>query len=221
MISLYKIIIIFHIKKKDHILLSISYLCAVSATLLPARELPHYFILLLPFIILSLSAIEPIFADKRHLFILVATAIFVYLGIHTYRHYLSKTPEEISIQKYQANWFPGDRLIGRKLKELGFTNMSAYTDRSHTGILFYSGNRPAMKYLTTWNVSMGIVTPAAYYALLQEGRPKLCIINDQNILREFTGTWIDDNYRLFLIIGNTNIFVRKCTKGNQVFENSL
>ncbi len=179
-------------------------LAAIVAIALPRENFPHYYILLIPFVILGLG----LFCYRVNKVVsLVILVFFVcFYSFFMYKNYLIKHPNEISFIKYDKNnYVVRDRFIGSELLDRKLTGMSAFVDGSHPGIYFYSQNKPAIKYFAHWHdESMGVATWESVFLELQKNPPDLCVLF--NSMSPDFKTWIEQYYVRQESIEGANVF---------------
>jgi hypothetical protein len=190
-------------------------IAAIVAVNLPGRDLPHYYILFLPFIILGLGSIMEIVSRPwaRAAFLSLAAILLV---VPTYTQYVSRDPRLISKDKYDAyevNWFLRDRYIGDMMRKVGFTGASAYVAGDHPGILFYSRNKPATRFFVSWMYSApALTTPEVTYEQLKAHPPQYCVIPDSR--PPLFASWMLKNYRWVKTIDNC--LIMKIIPGHEI-----
>ncbi len=177
------------------------------AIAIPGSNMPHYYILLLPFTVIGISIFCKVIDDPWRTLTLIAFCAYL-LG-YTYQYYLRIHPNEISYSKYgNNNWFVRDRFIGKELAAKGITGEEIYIDGTHPGIYFYSGNSPATRYFVAWNyVSMDVTSWGAVFDELKTAAPKWCVL--LNPAHGEFEAWIHENYELHEEIAGGKIFIRR------------
>lgn len=148
---------------------------ALLAIALPGGNIPHYYILALPFLLLGCRHLLALLPRPAWLAPALGLALGLYLGQLTWRQYLALRPEEISLRKYTVNWFLHDRAIGRQMVARGLTGGRLWCDGSHPGIYFYSGNLPGTKHFVNWTVGLGVSTAARNFQELVAARPEYIV----------------------------------------------
>ncbi len=186
------------------LILSYFLLATIFAIALPGSNLPYYYILLIPCVILGLGLFCDSINKKVSLVILVFFVSFYSFFI--YKNYLTKHPNEISYTKYnQDNWFVRDRFIGSELLNRKLTGMRAFVDGNHPSVYFYSQNKPAIKYFVDWHYKMmGVTTWKDVFLELQKNPPELCVLF--NSMSPNFNTWIEQNYIWQESIEGANVF---------------
>ena len=194
--------------RRGHGWLEIGALVAcLTAIGIPGGEHIHYYILLLPFMVLGAArCLERL--PWRGLW-LAGAAIGIYLGVLAHKQFLSRNAIEISIAKYGWVWFPRDRYIGQQLKAMGHTDGRVFVDASHPGIHFYSGNSPAPRVFVAWGYKLAGLTPADILTDLQADPPDLCIWTNPHELAPGFADWLATHYNELEPILEARIFQRK------------
>ncbi len=187
------------------------YAGSVLAIVLPGANFPHYYILALPVILLSFMAFYQL-SPNRVWRVAVPGLAFLWLGLWTTTHYLSKKPEQISNLKFHG-WFPRDRWIGLQLRKRGISGRRLFVDGTHPSIYFYSRNRPATRCHVAYPyISMKVTTPGEVMAELKASPPdSLALLTPEQIKPILPGfaAWRQANYRLVTEIAGARIYARK------------
>ncbi|MFT5130399.1 MAG: 4-amino-4-deoxy-L-arabinose transferase-like glycosyltransferase [Rhodothermales bacterium] len=182
-------------------------LASLVAVGIPGGGHNHYYILLLPAMVIgSATLLERM---PRRLIWATGAALGVYLGVVVQSTFLSKHSQEISRDKYGWAWFPRDRFIGQQLRQLGITGGRLFTDGSHPGVAFYSGNAPAPRVFVAWAHPLTGLTPADILVDLQAAPPEYCVwMNPQEFAPGFAA-WIEANYQELAPIAGARIFIAR------------
>jgi hypothetical protein len=181
-------------------------LACLIAIGIPGGEHIHYYILLLPFMVMGAArCLERL---PRRAIWSTGAAFALYLGLHLDRSFLGKDPIAISQAKYGWVWFPRDRLIGQQLKQMGLTGGRLFTTGSHPGVAFYSENSPAPRIFVAWGYLLSGVTPADILAALQADPPDVCLWMDSPYPELAPGfaDWLAANYDELAPIAYARIF---------------
>ena len=201
--------------KNNHpsgLVLSYFLLAAIFSIALPGSNSPHYYILLVPFVILGMG----LFCDSlsKRSSSLVGLVFFIsFYSFYLYNNYLIKLPNEISYSKFnQNNGLVRDRFIGLELLNRKLTGMQTFVSGNHPGIYFYSQNLPAAKFSFNWNDnSKRVSTWEDIMHELQKNPPELCIFPDA--VEPRVNSWLDQNYILQESIANAKVY-RLIKKGD-------
>jgi 4-amino-4-deoxy-L-arabinose transferase-like glycosyltransferase len=171
-------------------------LCAMVSIALPGFNQPHYYILLLPFVIIALSEIPaPRCCPQQPVIILIALlATLLYFAC---TQFFNRHPNEISYVTYHDNnWMVHDRQIGLELLKRGITNSRVFTDGSHPGIIFYSDNRPATRYFVGWYYTgMSVTNWSNVFSDLRSNPPDYIVIVNPGVRKEFKD-WLFQEFRM-------------------------
>jgi hypothetical protein len=181
------------------------------AIAIPGENLPHYYILILPFLVPAMLCICSFFTRPWQVLFLVI--VICDLSVTTYATYLKKHPNEISYSKYGGdNWFVRDRYIGQELLKKRLTGKRIYVDGTHPGIFFYSQNKPANRYFVAWTYTMmDVTTWDEVFAELKTSPPDMCVI--LNPLVNPFKSWVGSNYILSDSIAGSKIYLANTSLG--------
>jgi hypothetical protein len=176
---------------------------ALVAIGIPGGGHIHYYILLLPLMVMSSATLLERLPWRMAW--LTGALLGIWLGAQVHHNFLSKHPQEISRDKYGWAWFPRDRFIGQQLKERGLTGGRLFVSGSHPSVSFYSANAPAPRVFVAWGYPLAGMTPADVLAELQATPPDFCAWNPEELPPEFAA-WLTSNYDELTPIAGARIF---------------
>jgi hypothetical protein len=179
-------------------------LACLVAIGIPGGEHIHYYILMLPLMVMSAATcLERL---PRRAVWTVGALLGIYLGGLVHKTFLDRLPQEISQDKYGWAWFPRDRFIGQQLKQNGSTGGRVFVDGSHPGVAFYSANSPAPRVFVAWGHKLSGQSPADVLSDLQAAPPDLCLWMNPNELAPGFANWLSANYEELAPIAGARVF---------------
>ena len=169
------------------------WVAVILAIALPGKWFEHYYILCLPFVLLAFSEFCRYLPPRLRLGGMLTSIVYLLATVSV--TYLRIPPKQISFHKYGKVWFVRDKMIGEWLHAEGLTGKRIFVDGSRPGILFYSRNRPVVKYFVSWYYhTMNVTTWDAVFAVLRENPPDICVLtNPTDITSEFAA-WREANF---------------------------
>lgn len=170
-------------------ILAWAFLCSIVAFLLPGKNFPHYYILLLPFgCALSAVALSNALCAPRTLwvpvFALWAGALFLF-GLRAAPWYLEYDPNQVSYAKYGSDLFIQARDAGRYIAQQTQPNETIFQWGFEPQIYFGSKRRPASRYLASVMPLLEGNDPKALNTLRNEliaQRPRYIVISEATMM---------------------------------------